>query len=257
MTSRYRIKVNSVHLDSISKKILILDIGETMPDLNFKQQSNANLNGYEFTDVFVGQRTVTVTFEIHEYDIEKRKSICQEVNEWAAVGGRIDINDRGKTHLIRTECTQYASIESAKNWTDPLTVVFSTTVNPYWISDTPKTVAISGAGTTGTLKMDGDVGYALVDVEVTAATKITMCKLICGNTKLVLKGFDCPKNKTVDVDYIKDRYLRLRANDRNAMPFLQSESSDNLLARCGKNNSVEFSVNGSATVVFSARGCWL
>lgn len=259
MTSRYSISLGGKKMESLStKKLMILDIQHSQPDITFQTQTNANLNGVDIIDTYVGQRTVTVTFELHEYDIAARNALCQKVNEWAAAGGTLTTNDRANQQLVRVKCTQFADIASARNWTDPLTLVFSTTDCPYWVSQTAKSRTITGKSGSSKLTLDGNIGSALVSVTATAQEKITKITFKVDGMKLALTGLNVPKNKTVEVSYTKGRYLYIKANGSKAMSKLDPSSNDNLLMVCGKKDSpVSFSADGKASVTFTARGMWL
>lgn len=259
MTSRYSISVGGKKLESMyTKSLLILDIQHSQPDLTFQTQTNANLDGVDVLDTYVGQRTVTVTFELRIYDIAARNAACQVINEWASKGGTLITNDRAGQQLMRVICTQYADIESAKNWTDPLTLVFSTTDCPYWVSQTAKSRTIAGPSGSSKLTLDGNVGSALVSVVATAQAKLTAITFKVDGRKLVLKGLNVPKGKTVEVSYLKGRYLYIKANGSKAISKLDPSSNDNLLMVCGKKDSpVSFSTDGKASVTFTARGMHL
>ena len=70
MRSRYRITVNGVQLDSIDSNLLILDIGCTPPEYQTNTNRIANTNGYDYGNSYFEKTTITVTFELHIYDIE-------------------------------------------------------------------------------------------------------------------------------------------------------------------------------------------
>lgn len=256
MRGRYRVSVGGVHLDTLDDNLLILDVDDTQPEITFKKQNNANLNGVDITDTYVGQRTVTVTFELHIYSIAKRNEACQKVNEWASKGGNLVKNDRSAVRLERVVCEQYADINSARNWTDPLTVVFRTTDNPYWVSNAQTSIQIANSAK-GTLPLDGNVGNALVSVTATAQATLTSYQITVGDTKIRLTGLNVPEGKQIIIDYLSGRYLRIRANGANVIPRLDPTSSDLLLAPCGQNTSVSISANAKVTSVITARGCWL
>lgn len=258
MTSRYRISVGGVQMDTLDKDLLILDIQHSQPDRNPKKQTTANLDGYDISDTYIGQRTVTVTFELHIYDTEKRNAACQKVNAWAQNGGVLIASDRKDQQLQNVICEQFADIASAKNWTDPLTLVFTTTSNPNWVSTTAKTKTLTGKGARGTLVLDGNTGSARVGVEVSSTEKITSLLIGCGSTSLKLTGLNIPAGQQVIVDYVKNRYLRITGGGASLMNKLDpNASSDLLLAECGKTSQISVTSNAKVNAVFTARGCWL
>lgn len=257
MISRYRVKLGSTQLDSIDDNILILDVAYSSLEKNISKYATANLDGYDIHETYVARQTVTISFELRIYDTAERNAVLQKINEWAMVGGDLQINDREEQYLSSVVCDQYATLTSVRNWTDPLTIVFSTTTNPYWLSSTPKTVTLSGKSAGGTLKMNGNVGNALINVSITTEGTVSSLQIVVGSTKLVLKGLSVPSGKKIVVDYIKDRYLRILANGSSVLSKLQTESTDDLHAKCGQDVNVSITANSKITAVFSGRGMWL
>ena len=87
MRSRYRISVGGVQLDTLDDDLLILDIQHSEPDFAISENRNANEDGYDFQTEYFKKTTVTVTFELHIYDVAQRNAVCQKVNAWARTGG--------------------------------------------------------------------------------------------------------------------------------------------------------------------------
>ena len=257
MTSRYRVSMNDVQMDSLDKNILIRDIScspITRRDTSFE---TANLDGFDTSaSVFEGQ-SVTVQFEIHIYDPATRDAVCQKINKWANARGSLHISTRSGQYLRSASCVQFASVKSAKNWTDPISIVFSTERTPFWLSNNEKAVNISGMNIKGTLKMDGNISYSLVTVNVTALGPFSSLQLTVGNTVLKLKGLSVSAGGHLNVDYVNSRYLRIRVNGSSVMTKLDPTSSDDLRADCGKNVSVGVIANGKVSAEFIGRGCWL
>lgn len=266
MRTRYRISVGGVHMDTLDDNLYILDIQHSGLQRDLRTQTAANLGGMIVSNTYDGGNKVTVTFELHIYDIAKRNAACQKVAQWAAAGGNLQTNDRSGQFLRNVVCEQFPTIESARNWTDPLTVVFTSNVTPYWLSNTQKTRSITGKNVSGTLTLDGNVGSSLVTVTVTAKERFTTLQLTCGSTVLKLTGLDVAVNKVVSVDYTSSRYLRIRmgtmvngtfTSESSLMSKLDPSSTDNLLAKCGASTTVKVVANGKVTAEFSGRGQWL
>lgn len=257
MRSRYRISLGGVQLDTLDDNLLILDIGYTSPERSAQKNAVANLPGFSISNTRTNRSTVTVTFELHIYDTAERNAALQKVNAWASAGGTLKTSDREAQMLQDVFCENLADLESSRDWTKPLSLVFSTTTNPYWRSNTEKKRSMTGKSGSGTLVMDGNAETALVLVTATAETKLTAIQLKAGNTMLKLTGINVPAGKKLTVDYKDNRYLRILANGTSVISKLDKTSSDNLLAECGKSNSVSFTADAKSTVEFSARGCWL
>lgn len=257
MTSRYRIALGGVQLDSVDKNIVITDIRYNTLKSEIQRISTGNLDGFVVSGEQLTERLVTVTFMLRIYDTAKRNEACMKINEWASAGGTLTTNDRAGQRLHYTKCIQFASIESVRNWTDPLTLVFSTTSLPYWRSNNQVTKILSGKSAIGKLVLDGDVGYAPVEVTVTAKEAISSLQLKAGDTILKLTGMNIPANKTVVVDMINGmRHLRIRGNGASVMGRLDPASSDYLRAKCGDSTDISVTASGKVSAEFSARGWW-
>lgn len=256
MISRYRVSLGGVQMDSLDANLVILDVGYDSVAPQISQERVAELDGYDYNGEYFEKTIVTITFELHIYGTKERNKACQKVNEWANSGGSLVISDRSGQYLSKVRCEKRANIESVRNWTDPLTIVFATTYVPHWLSNSEKTLSLSGASGSGTLKMDGNIGDAFVSVEATANAKITSAKFVAGSTQLELKGFELESGKKLIIDYVNGRYLRIRADGKSIMNKLQPTSSDFLAVPCGANTKCSFS-GGKMTVAFKARGKWV
>lgn len=256
MISRYRVQLNGTQFDSLDKNILILDVAYSQPDKTVKQYSTANSDGYDVQDVYVRAQAVTISFELRIYDTVKRNEAVQKINEWASGGGMLQVNDRDG-QFLNVICDQYAVIQSVRNWTDPLTLVFVTKSVPYWCSVKSKTLTLTGKSAKGTLKMDGNIGSALISVNVVAEGAISSLQIVVGNSKIILTNLSVPNGKTIKIDYINDRYLRIFANGSSVLSKLKKESTDNLCAVCGQNSSVSITANNKVTATLEGRGLWI
>lgn len=257
MRSRYRISLNGIHLDTLDNNLLILDIGYSSVIEQVTQSRVALLDGYDFQNGYIDRQTVTVTFELHIYDVAKRNEACQKVNAWAKAGGTLITNDRAGQRLLYTRCEQFASIESARNWTDPLTLVFATTYVPYWQSVNAKTLTISGKSASGTLKMDGNYGKAPLTVDVVAGGKVTAFKITAGESVIQLKGLDIPNKGTLTISHTDNRFLRIRTDKSVLSKLDPSVSTDLLVVPCGENTKISISADNKVTATITARGYWL
>lgn len=256
MTSRYEVNIGGVKLSSLDKNILILNIGYSDMEMDDKPYETANLYGYDLTQKKAVRQKVIVTFEIHIYDIAKRNEVCQKINVWADSSNTFATSDR-KGQYLRARCEQHASIDSARDWTAPITMTFVSYWTPYWLSNSQKTLTLIGKSAKGTLKLDGNTDSALVDVEVTANATITAFSITVGSTKIELSGISVQSGQKMTIAYTRSRYLAVRANGSSVISKVKPTSSDVLLAKCGADNAVSISANGKVTAVIKARGMWI
>ena len=257
MISRYRASLNGVQLDSLHKDLLILDIGYSGAMINITPERVANLDGFDYKNPYAEKQTVTITFELHIYDVKKRNEAWQKINTWAKAGGTLAINDREGQHLEAVRCEQFPAIGSVRNWTDPLTIVFATTYNPYWVSDVDSTITLIGISTRGIIKPSGNAGSSLVSALVTTDAPVSSFQIVVGSTNIRLTGLSLLAGQRLSIDYLKGRYMRILENNRSAMHKMAPSSSDNLRAVCGENNVVSINANNRVTAVVIARGLWL
>lgn len=269
MVGRYRISLNGVEMDSLfpanpssaepvdEQKLAILDIGYSSPEKTPITYRVANLDGYDYNAPYFEKQTVTVTFELHAYDTAERNSLCQLINNWAKAGGVLRTSDRPGQQLRDVRCEQFASVASVRNWTDPFTLVFSTTYNPYWQSEDEKTLTIAGAYASGSLAIDGNISESLVTATITAEGAVNALQINVGTTSLRLTGLSLANGGKLIIDYVKGRYLRIRQNGASAMDKLQASSSDVLSIPCGTTKNVTITATSRVVAVITARGLWL
>lgn len=257
MKSRYEVTLGSTKMSSLNKDLLILDVSNPAPNFSIKQRSIANLDGYDISDIYLEKQEVTVTFELHIYDIVERNEACRAVNEWAMKGGQLKINDR-KNMYLTVRCSKFASIESVKNWTDPLSITFVSVGLPYWESTKITSKTLAGKSAKGTMTLDGNYGTALVSIEATATNqRVTAISITCGDTKLIIRGVSVAGIQKLVIDYIDGRFMRVRVGGGSALNKVLPESTDVLKVKCGGSTSISFSADQSMSVLFKARGVYL
>lgn len=267
MRSRYRVSLAGVQLDTINDNLLILDVSHDPVDFSDTTYTIAGQDGYDLSGSRLLSRTVTVSFELHIYDIVKRQAACQDVITWAKDGGYLVVNDRTGQRLT-VRCKNYPAIESVRDWTAPLQVVFETTAVPYWEETTATAKSVSGTNTYGAVKVPGNAGDACVGVTVTATAKITTLQLEvrtqnssgswASKSLLSLTGLSIPKNGTVTISYTGKRFLKIRDQDnKSLLANVASASTDRLTATCGVVNRFYIKANAKVTASFTVRGLWL
>lgn len=257
MITRYRVSIGGIQLDSLDDNIVILDVSYSPVSRKDTTFIIADMDGYDTSDEYYESQTVTVNFQLRIYDPQERNAVCQKINRWAMSNGDLKTSDRNGQHLVNVRCQQFASVGSVRGWLDEMSLIFVTEHVPFWISDTKKTVTITGKNNRGTLKMDGNVGNALVSVSATANEAVNSIQFTVGSSVLKLTGLSVAKNQKIVIDYVKNRYLRIRANGVSVMNKLSQTSSDLLLAPCGIDVQIGVVSSGKVTATFEGRGEWL
>ena len=257
MITRYRVSLGGVQLDSLDDNLAILDVQYSPLTKQERHYQTAGLDGFDTGEEKYEGQTVTITFELHIYDTAERNMVCQAVNKWANTPGSLVINDREGQYLRAVKCQQFAAIGSVRNWTDPITIIFTSERTPFWLSSSTKAVTISGKNAKGTLDLDGNVGNSLIECEVTAQAAVSSVQITVGDTVLKLSKLSIATGEKLVIDYTRSRYLRIRANGSSVLTKLDASSSDLLLAPCGAKTTVGIIANNKVTAKFTGRGCWL
>ena len=292
MTSRYTVSLDGKDMasinDNIKKGLLILDVSYSPLEYEITENVLGALDGYEIGKVYYKRRKVTVTFELHIYNVATRNAACQAVNNWAKNGGILRINDRGG-QFLSVHCETFADIESAKNWTDPLTIVFSTDTIPFWQAEKEDQKTVSGINNNAVMTVSGNIGYALVTITATpkqGLSKIMFSAYGSGSSGLVnnstslsqlqgtlsyvsmasaqiarsmtFSGLSLAAGETITISYTNNRYLSAVTNrNKSILGNLTKDSYDKLLVPCGKGCTFHFESNKACDVTFKVRGLYL
>ena len=160
MTTSFDCALDSILLSSLDAAICVLDIREEAPRLRTSalalQQEGRRLLRQQRESL-----TLHITFAIHEPDPVRRRTVLQSVQAWAARGGFLTTTDRPGQRLS-VVCTAFPAM-SAEDWTEALTLTFTSTLVPYW-EDAEEAFASGSAVLT--LNIPGTAASTPVDVVV-------------------------------------------------------------------------------------------
>lgn len=254
MISRYSVTLNNTTLASLDSSILVLDVNYPARNTQDKTFEIAKRHGSRFYDRKFGEAYVTVSFEIHEYDISDRQEVCAKVVKWAKNGGVLEINDRPGQYL-QCVCTSFPTVESARNWTDPLSITFTGYAIPFWQEKTAVTKTLTGTDDGGVLNVPGNVDDALVECQVTAGASVTTFSLTVNNTTMTLSGLSLSSGNVVSITYDTNGIQSIKQGNTSLLS--KRTGADDLLALCGESNELYISADASITAVFSVKGLWL
>ena len=252
MTSRYEAYMDNVSLSSLDDSILVLDIRPGNPTPQIRTNRVAKRNGAQTGDKYFEKSSVEIVFEIHEYSISDRMEICQKVQKWAN-GNILETNDRTGQRLVCV-CEEYPTV-TAKDWTEPISMTFSGYCPPFWEDKTPTTKTLAYNADPDTVNVPGNAPETLVSATVTASEAITSMSFTVDGHEIELSGLSVASGDTVTIGYTK-QIMYVRHNNSSILDKVTAQSADVLKARCGTANSFAFSADGSASCVFSVRGCW-
>lgn len=254
MTSRYEAYMDNTSLSSVDSSILVLDIGYPETQFDNSLLNFANRDGGYIKARHKQSAQCQITFEIHKYSIADRQEVCQKVVKWAN-GSVLKTNDRPNQQL-RCVCDQYPSINSAKKWTDPVTMVFTGHEFPYWEDTEQTTLTLTGTEASGTMSVPGVLGNAFVEATITPLAAMSSITLTVGYTSITLEGLSADTTDTITISYDSRKIQSIKMNDTSILDKRTGASSDDLLAKCGTTVTFAIESETSSTVVFKARGCY-
>ena len=255
MTTRYEAYMDGTSLSSLDNSIVILDISHRKPEIEVSAVSLAEMPGSKILRRVVRGASVSISFMIRKYSISDRQEVCDKVVAWAN-GSLLKTNDRDGKRL-KVICETYPEISSAMRWTDPVNMIFTAVERPFWEDDAQTTLTLTGTDTQGNMSVPGSAGEALVEATVTANAAVTGITLVAGSTEIELEDISMSQNDVVTIDYDANGHQRIRKGNTSILDSRTKESSDDLLAACGKVVGFAAEADSSVTVVFKVRGCWL
>lgn len=254
MISRYEAVLNGNALSAVSSDILILDISYANPALRYESYAVAKRHGARLYRKYFEKATVTITFQIRKYGITDRQAVCADIVKWAKNGGVLTTNDRPGQQL-RCVCEQYPTINSVKQWTGDLQIVFAAYALPFWQSITKQSVTLTGASGSGELYLPGNVDEAFLEAKITAGGALTSVALTANGKTMTLSGLSVASGGIIEIKYNEEM---IQSITNGATSLLNKRTgADDLVLKCGENNTVGFTANVSCTVELSARGLWL
>lgn len=256
MISRYEAIMDGVPLSSVCENLLIRDIAHGSAGLGNQAISFAKRDGLYIADRTKQKATVTITFTLRLYDITERQRACQAVASWALNGKTLETNDRPGQRL-RCVCDEPPVIQSALRWLDTISMTFSGYIVPYWEESAPSTLTLTGSSATGTLFVPGNADHTFAECTVTPAATITSFRIDVGDTFINLTGISVSTTQTLKISYDDDMNLMIKRGTTSYLNKRTSASSDDLVAKCGKNNTVTVTASASVTAVIKARGLWI
>lgn len=285
MITRYRMSIGGVQLDSClddneqfeayKDKIVLLNIGYFAPEFSKTVETAGESDGGIVTKEYRQKASVTVTFGLYIYDVADRNKVCEIIKGLAAKGGTITTNDKPGKALYNAVCDSYPEIDSARDWTAPLTMTFSGYSFPYWqdTTQTPKT--LSGKKTSASVAVPGNAPKANTIVEIIAKESssaairakayISPIVTVGINGNYLYISYPFANNNYCLIDYDSRDNLRIRVYDNKTsmkliaslLEYVLPTSSDKLLAKPGQNNSVSIDSLLNISATFKVRGAWL
>lgn len=250
--TRYECTLNGMALGEISSDIIVLDVNEKTPEEDVTTYKKAFSDGLFFVRKQRRKTTVEIRFEIHNYDVQKRKMICQQVQKWANSGGVLMINDR-PGQMLNVVCDRLPSITSALKWIEPLAVDFVAYENPYWES-VSNSVSVSDG--TAQFFVDGTAEKCKASVKITnmGSAAVTNVAIKTDLSSVAFDGISLKPGKTLETGYDKKGYFFAKIGQTSVIG--NQIGDDEIWVNCGYSN-VEAIASEPLSMSVSARGMWL
>ena len=277
MITRYRAAIAGTQLDQLLQsdkrfkdKLAILNIGYSEPGFSRTIETAGDNDGGIITKSYRQKASVTITFELRIYDIADRQEACDKIKTLASKGGDITTNDKPGKYLGGCICEQYPEIDSARDWTAPLTMIMTSYTFPYWQNSTETVKSLTGTKTETTISVPGNAPKANCVVEITALEDFPSklngvgAAVTVGSTKITI-NYSLKKNNYVLIDQDERNNLRIRIYNNSTnnkllvsgIGLATTSSSDKLIAIPGKSNKFAIQAEKKITARLSARGAWL
>lgn len=251
MISRYEAYMDDTSLSSLDNSIYVLDIQYGEVNKQISTTKVAGRVGSKISKNEAQSTSVTILFEIHDYDTVRRNAVCQKVQKWAN-GSILTVSDRPDQRL-KCVCESYPHV-NAKSWTEPLSVTFVGYNPPYWeeMDETEATYT----DTEQSVFVPGNAPSSLVSCNVTISSSLTSIKLSVGSKFIQLTGLSTSANDVIEIGYDENNIMFITLNDSSILNKRTAASADDLTAVCGEYNTFKAETTGSVTAVFTTRGCW-
>lgn len=243
MMTRYKAWLNNLPMHDLDPTIYILDIKESEPVSSISTAQYGKPYGSVVLEKRRDSLSVTISFEIHEYDPTRRKTVMQKIHAWAKRGGELAISDR-PDQVLKVELDTPPVVGSSRKWTESLDITFTAYAFPYWLDATPQ--LLEGDGT---LYIPGTASIAPVDAQIVDCFE--ELSITVGDSTIDLTGLK--DGCTVTISHDDDFHLQILEDGVSAMAKRTAESADDLIATPGE--TVRFLTLGG-TPTFAVRGVW-
>ena len=251
MISRYEAYMDGTSLSSLDNSIYVLNIQPGEINKQITTNKVAGRVGSRIMKNEAVSTSVTVFFEIHEYDTVKRQAVCQKVQKWAN-GSVLTVSDRPDQRM-RCVCSSYPHA-NAKEWTEPLSVTFVAYNPPYWEENNE--TSVTSTGTDQSVYVPGNASESLVSCTVTVGSSLSSITLAVGEKSITLNGLSAAANDEIEIGYNENNVMYITLNNSSILDKRTGASDDDLTAVCGEYNTFAVTTSASVSAVFKTRGCW-
>lgn len=236
--------------------LIVQDIDERLPELDDTLASVGGRHGQQLLTHLVSSREVAISVVIPgKKDYASRARAIDQINRWAQ-GKRLTVSYRQGQHMD-VICTQPAAMSSVKSWASVHTLVFAAYALPFWESDKPAVLELSGSTYgSGYLKLVANHRTQCCVSIAPASGTLTSVTFGSQLSSMTFNGISAAPGTPLILDYDDRHLLRARVGQEDVLFQREPESSDDLLVDPG-DNSMVIQASTSIKARFYARGLWL
>ena len=244
--------LNGVSLSGMHERICILDIAEDAPRMH-ETTLPLHSGGQRVLTRERQSLSIRVRFAIHEERPAQRSAIAASIRAWAADSGYLTITARPGQRL-HVSCTEMPAF-SGNDWTEELTLVFTSTHTPWW--EDAETTSASGTDAVY-LVVPGNAESTPVEVAIinTTAATVTQVTVICGVAHITFRDIALPSGGQLVISRVNGAFTA-KLDGSSILHRRTMDSADELLAPCGQTATLYVSPSQGMYAFYNVRGRYL
>lgn len=244
--------LNGISLSGMHERICILDIAEDAPRMH-ETTLPLHSGGQRVLTRERQSLSIRVRFAIHEERPALRSAIAASIRAWAADSGYLTISARPGQRL-HVSCTEMPAF-SGNDWTEALTLVFTSTHTPWW--EDAETTSASGTDAVY-LVVPGNAESTPVEVAIinTTAATVTQVTVICGVAHITFRDIALPSGGQLVISRVNGAFTA-KLDGSSILHRRTMDSADELLAPCGQTATLYVSPSQGMYAFYNVRGRYL
>lgn len=253
MTTLHDCALGGVTLSSLDESICVTDVIEEAPVYRAAFAS-AWGEGQQLLSRRRESLSVTVRFAVHETDPVRRKQVLGSIRAWAEKAGMLTLPDRPGQQLA-VFCAALPEL-SAQDMPATLTLRFTSLHCPWWVSAAAVTFTdtkVMALEVPGNAPVDAPVEAVVFNKGIDTIDRLT---LMCGMTEIVFEGITFPAGSCFSLMYHEGTLLAW-IDGESVLHCRTANSSDDLLAPCGKITTAYVTGDELLQTTFAVRGRFL
>lgn len=244
--------LNGVSLSGMHERICILDIAEDAPRMH-ETTLPLHSGGQRVLTRERQSLSIRVRFAIHEERPALRSAIAASIRAWAADSGYLTISARPGQRL-HVSCTETPAF-SGNDWTEELTLVFTSTHTPYW-EDAEHTSAKGSSAVSLTVPGNAESTPVEVIILNTTSAAVTEVTIHCGSKYVTFENINLPSGGQLVVSRVNGAFTA-KLDGSSILHRRTMDSADELLAPCGQTATLYVSPSQGMYAFYNVRGRYL